>query len=182
MSIKRRSLLGLAAAGLLNNAIGAQSAASRSIVVYFSRTGCTKRIAELISRLADAELVEIVLVDPYPESYSETTTIVKDQMQKGVLPDIKPLNVDFSQFDTIYLGSPTWWGHIARPVEKFLADEKFSGKTIKLFTSHGGSGRAGTQEDVERLCPQCRVSESLVFYGSSGLNPDRIAEWIGTTQ
>ncbi len=149
----------------------------KSIVVFFSRTGNVEKLAHQISDITGAPMVKLEPEKPYPEAYRETTNIVKDQMNRGIVPPIKPLNIKFDEYEVIYLGSPTWWGHISRPMERFLSDYKLDGKRLMLFTSHGGSGEANTADDIRRLCPQSKVS-NIAFYGSGVRAESQIKKWI----
>ena len=183
MTISRRncmavfSMIGLSAAGIKSSA-AAQTQSGRSIVVYYSRSGNVKAIAEMIARLTGSDTVVIEPETPYPAAYSETTKIVRKQMDEGIVPPVKTPAADFSLYDTIYVGSPTWGGHISRPTERFLADAGFEGKTIRLFTSHGGSGVARTLDDVRRLCPKCNVTKSIAFQGASRATESALKAWI----
>jgi flavodoxin len=150
----------------------------RSIIIYFSRTGHVAGLAKTLAGLTGARMLAVEPVTPYPEAYSETTEIVQDQMRKGIVPPIRPVTVNWDEIDTVYIGSPTWWGHLCRPIERFLTDYKFRGKKVYLFTSHGGSGRASTLDDVKRLCPDNNIAESIAFYGSGTGSEGQLKNWI----
>lgn len=135
-------------------------------------------LAKTIAELTGAQMLKVEPIEAYPNAYSETVDIVKEQMNKGIVPAIKPLKVNFDDFDVIYLGSPTWWGHISRPMERFLTDNKFKGKKVMQFTSHGGSGVAHTREDVQRLCSGNDIAESNAFYGGSANDKADLQSWI----
>lgn len=149
----------------------------KSIVVFFSRSGNVEKLAHLVSDITGAPLVKLEPEKPYPNAYRETTEVVKDQMNQGIVPPIKPVNINFDDYDVIYLGSPTWWGHISRPMERFLSDYKIDGKRLMLFTSHGGSGEANTADDIRRLCPKSKVS-NIAFYGSGVRAEAQLKNWI----
>ena len=70
----------------------------------------------------------------------------KDEIRHGYHPTIKKDNVDLNSYDTVYLGSPIWWGTMAPPVMIFLSENDLDGKTILPFTTHGGGGRGAEQE------------------------------------
>lgn len=159
------------------NKEGVKKSQAKSIVVFFSRTGNVEKLAHQISDITGAPLVKLEPEKPYPEAYRETTEVVKDQMNQGIVPPIKPVNINFDEYDVIYLGSPTWWGHICRPMERFLSDYKLEGKRLMLFTSHGGSGEANTADDIRRLCPNSEVS-NIAFYGSGVRAESQLKKWI----
>lgn len=170
------SALGLTAVQAQQNG-NAKKSQPKSIVIYFSRTGNVEKLAHQISEITGAPLIKLEPVTPYPATYGETTEIVQDQMRKGIVPPIKPVNINLDDYDVIYLGSPTWWGHICRPMERFLSDHKLEGKRLMLFTSHGGSGEADTADDIRRLCPKSEVS-NIAFYGSGVRSEAQLKNWI----
>lgn len=181
--MNRRLFLGCLGAiqlGITNFGVSAaeQSSKPKSIVIYFSRSGHVEELAKNISELTGSQMIKLEPAEAYPSSYSETVDIVKEQMTKGVVPPIKPVDVNLNNYDVIFIGSPTWWGHISRPVERFLSDYKFKGKKVMLFTSHGGSGVAHTKRDVQRLCPGNEVPESIGVYGGSSGDRSELDSWI----
>lgn len=184
MTISRRnfmallSMVGLNIPGISKANGTSEHQNKKSIVVYYSHTGNVKTIAESIARLTNSRIVVIEPVTPYPAAYSETTEIVQEQMRNGITPPIQLPTVDFNNYNTIYVGSPTWWGHISKPIERFLSDVNLEGKTIRLFTSHGGSGVANTLSDVRRICPNATVTRSIAFRGSSRASESILQEWI----
>ena len=84
------------------------------LVVYFSKTNHTKNIADTIARLTGADELRVEVVKPYPEAYRSTTEVVKKELEKGIVREIKAPEVDLSKYDVIIFGTPTWWHHVAR--------------------------------------------------------------------
>ena len=93
-----------------------------------------------------ADLLEIIPETPYSENYNTVVDQAKDEIRHGYHPTIKKDNVDLNSYDTVYLGSPIWWGTMAPPVMNFLSENDLDGKTILPFTTHGGGGRGAEQE------------------------------------
>lgn len=92
----------------------------RSAVVYFSHTGNTRTVAEHIAELTGADLFEIKSLTQYPNAYYPSTHFVKKEIESGILPEIEPIAVDLSDYEVIFVGSPTWWHHIAGVVQRWL--------------------------------------------------------------
>lgn len=146
------------------------------LVVYFSRSGTTKQLAETVHAAAGGELVRIVPVQPYPENYDECLKQVQEEQQTGFRPEITVDLTDISQYDTILLGYPIWYGSLPAPVVTFLASYDFSGKTIMPFCTSGGSGIGGSLPDIRALCPNSTVTDG--FRGSSATDSDTVNEWL----
>lgn len=135
-----------------------------SAVVYFSHTGNTRTVAEHIAELTGADLFEIKSLTQYPKAYYPSTHFVKKEIESGILPEIEPIAVDLSDYEVIFVGSPTWWHHIAGVVQRWLLDNDLRGKTIAPFNTHGGGGLMHCNEDVRRLCPDSNVINNLTVY------------------
>ena len=103
---------------------------NKSIIIYYTQAGHTKAMAEIISNLTEAALLEINPTTPYSDNYNAVVAQVKKEIQDGYLPSIKTADYDLTRFDTIYIGTPIWWGTMAPPHASFLNEQDFRGKTI----------------------------------------------------
>ena len=115
----------------------------RSIVVYFSCTGNTKAVAEEVAAQTGSELHEIVPEEPYTEedlNYNNDNCRANIEMNDPESrPAISNTIENFSEYDTIYIGYPIWWGSLPRIMNTFLDTYDFSGKTIVPFCTSGSS-------------------------------------------
>ena len=167
------------------------SGGSKSLVVYFSRTGeqynvgviekgNTAIIADMIAAETGADTFEILpKEDNYPTTYSELTDYAKDEQNNNARPAIKDTVENFDQYDTIYFGYPIWWGDLPMICYTFLESYDFSGKTIVPFCTHEGSADAGTQSKIESAVPDATVKEVLAVQGQEAQNdPDSAKEKV----
>lgn len=136
------------------------------LISYFTHTGHTRVIAELIHERVGGTLFEIQPKIPYPESYNEVVEISKKEIQDGYRPELKCKIEDIESYDTIFIGSPNWCSTIAPPVAAFLSENNLCGKTIIPFCTHGGSGLQRIEKDISNLCPQSIVVGGMEIYGS----------------
>lgn len=112
---------------------------SKKCIAYYSwANGNTERIAKQIQRETGATLVRIETVEPYTGSYDDVVNQGEREVERGVQPPIKPLNVDLANYDTIFIGTPTWWYTMAPAMRTFLNSQDWSGKTVVPFMTHGG--------------------------------------------
>ena len=120
------------------------------LVAYFSATGNTKRVAEKIAELTSADLYEIVPLNPYSDAdlnWNDTNSrSTKEMDDKNVRPEIGSNDIDLTNYTTIYLGYPIWWGDAPRIMSTFVEKYNFDGKKVIPFCTSGGSsiGRSGS--------------------------------------
>jgi len=176
----RRSFMKLTVAGLLVGAatqiVPGLSTASASekaeqgkkiLVVFYSRSGNTRDMANQIHTLAGGDIVELQTVNPYPTEYRPTTEQAKQELQSGYKPPLTTKIANLASYDVIFVGSPSWWGTYAAPVKTFLSDADLSGKTLVPFITHEGSGLGRAPADMAKLCPKATLLEGLAVRGGS---------------
>ncbi|HBF38828.1 MAG TPA: flavodoxin [Firmicutes bacterium] len=149
------------------------------LLVYFTHSGNTRKLAELLHEKVGGELFEIQPEIPYPDSYNTVVEQAKKEIRDGYKPALKSEIGNLESYNTIFVGSPNWWSTIAPPVAAFLSKNDLSGKTIVPFCTHGGGGLARIERDITKLCPQSTVLESFEVYGSAGGNVhSKITDWL----
>lgn len=121
---------------------------SRVLVVYFSHGGNTQKLAKEISDQVGGDFRRIETVTPYPDG-DDLYDYAKAQQENDERPEIKDLNVDMSQYDTVFIGYPIWWYTYPQAILSFFDQYDLSHKTIIPFVTHGGSAMSGTEEDMK---------------------------------
>src|ERR1043165_1252872 len=143
----RRELLGTIASVALgagtavaggSSRVAAQSSGSKVLVVYFTRTGNTRVIAQLIRRTLRADLFEIEPAAPYPEDYEMTVSQAQKERDSSYQPALAAAVPDIGAYEVVFLGFPIWGATIPPVVRSFLAQHDLTGKTIVPFITHGG--------------------------------------------
>jgi flavodoxin len=129
------------------------------LVLYYSQTGTTKIVAEELQRQLGADIAAVEAVDPYPEDYDATIERWKSELDKGVKPEIKPVEVNLGDYDTIFLGFPVWGGTYALPMATFVEQnaEQLKGKKIVAFATYGSGGLDSSTADLEKALPESTV-------------------------
>lgn len=132
----------------------------KKLIVYFSYTGNTRMIANKIKEKLDCDILEIETVKPYSKDYD---TVVNDEQNSEAsnhLPEIKQINIDLSDYDTIILGTPVWWYRPCPAIRTFLTENNLDGKTIIPFATNAGwLGR--TFNEIKKLCPNSNVKDEM---------------------
>lgn len=159
--------------------VNAQAAdKAKILVVYFSKTNHTKNIADTITRLTGADELRVEVVKPYPEAYRPTTEIVKEELEKGMVREIKAPEVDLSKYDVVIFGTPTWWHHVAVPLQTWIKAHPMHGKTIATYNTDGGGGRMHTREDFEGLLKGNKLLPHITIFGTTDDEMPAVSKWL----
>ena len=141
--------------------------------------GNTELIAEMIQKHVGGELFEIDTVKQYPIDYTECTLVAKDELHQKARPELKKYLDDIDQFDVIYLGYPCWWGLPPMAVFTFLEHYDWSGKIIRPFSTHEGSGLGGSISRIKKACPNSTVGTGLAIHGADAARSEAaVANWL----
>lgn len=164
-----------------------------SIVIYFSRTGenyfngqirsiekgNTEKAAEKIQKMTGSDIFKLEPVAAYSDQYNICIQEAKDDQSRNARPELKKYPEDLSQYDTIYLGYPNYWGTMPMCVFTFLENFDWNGKTIRPFCTHEGSGLGRSTADIKKICTGAEVAEGLDIKGSRVDSSDAaIQAWI----
>lgn len=139
----------------------------KKLVAYFSASGVTKKAAEKLAAYIEADIYEIVPKVPYTEPdlnwMDKTSRSSLEMADKASRPEIVDTNAEIWKYDTIYLGFPIWWYVAPHIINTFLESYDFTGKTIVLFATSGGSGFGNTLKELQRSCNVDAITEGKVF-------------------
>ena len=160
----------------------------KSLIIYFSRAdenysvgyidkGNTEYIAEYVAEITNADLFKVEPAVPYSKDYR--TCIEEAKHRVGNAP-IKESISDISQYEVIYIMTPIYWGTYAPELETAIKDLDFTGKTIRIITTHEGSGLANVPSDVKRVCKGANVlDDSIAIRGADCKNArNKIESWV----
>ena len=152
----------------------------KSLVVYFSCSGVTKKTAELLSDVAGADLFEIRPEVPYTKAdldwmdkKSRSTVEMNDPSSRPAIAD-KVEHME--QYDTVYVGFPIWWYVAPTIINTFLESYDLTGKTIIPFATSGGSDIGKTNERLAPSCKGAKLMDGKVFKGCVG--HQELAAWV----
>lgn len=150
----------------------------KALIAYFSWSGNTKYIAELINNEIKADIFEITPVTPYPRNYQDTAYgVAKEQYEKNIYPEIR--NTNIVDYDTIFVGTPAWWYTMAPPVKTFLKENNFENKTIIPFVTHGGGGGYTIEKDMAEIATGSKVLNPIVIYENGNASTiNEIQTWL----
>ncbi len=112
---------------------------AKSLIVYFSQGGNTRKCAEALHSLMDSDLFELVPEVPYPRGYGRLLKETKKEADEKSVRELNPVAFNPADYDRLFIGCPNWWGFLPAPVRTFITKTDFSGKEIAFFITHGGS-------------------------------------------
>ena len=148
------------------NNLDSQSANTKVLIIYYTYSGNTGKVAQEIHKIVGGDMVKINPLEPYPSNYNAVVEQAKQELHTGYKPKIRVSVNNIASYDTVFVGSPNWWHTIAPPVITLLSESDMSGKTIIPFITHGGGGLGRSAEDIAALCPHANVLKSLSVYGA----------------
>ena len=153
---------------------------SKKLVAYFSASGVTAKVADILADAVGADIYEIRPEVPYTKAdlnwmdkKSRSTIEMNDRTSR---PAIADKNAKVEQYDTIFLGFPIWWYRAPSIINTFLESYNFSGKKIILFATSGGSMFGKTVEELKVSVPAtCEIIEGKLLNGKQTI--PSIREW-----
>lgn len=162
--------------------VGAAAAAGvggDSLIVFYSWSGNTRRVAQEIARQTGFDVLELELEHPYSSDYSTVLEEAQRDQNVQARPALATTISDMDRYGTVFVGYPNWWASIPMPIATFLESYDFSGKTIMPFSSNGGGGLGQSVSAISKLAPEATVADGLSIYysGGSSLSSD-IAAWL----
>lgn len=159
-------------------AAGSESSDKKPLIAYFSRSGHTEAIAEMIHKLVGGELVQIKTVATYPSDYEKCVEQAKQEQQDNARPPIET-KINPNDYDVIFLGFPNWWSSMPMPIWTFVEENKLNGKIIIPFMTHGGGGVGHAISDLKKLCPKSKILQPLSISGTQASGAfNQVEKWI----
>lgn len=150
------------------------------LIAYFSWSGNTRKIAGLIEHETGGTLFEIEPVQPYTTDYGAAVAQAKKEIEAGFRPELQAVP-DITLYTVAFIGTPIWWHTMAPPVATFIERFDLNGKTVVPFHTHGGGGVGSFEQDIEKMCPNAKVTNGFGAYNSGGSETvTQIASWLNS--
>ena len=159
-----------------------QPETGKTLVVYYSASGNTERVAKDIAEAADADLFEIVPTEVYTSDdldWTNPDSRVSREHDDESLRDV-PLTTtevpDWDSYDTVFIGYPIWWGIAAWPVDTFVKNNDFTDKNVIPFATSSSSGMGQSGSLLADMAGTGEWQEGQRF--SSGVSGDDVQSWV----
>lgn len=152
---------------------------SKGLVAYFSASGNTKKIAEMVAEEGGFDLHEIAPEKEYTKAdlnwMDKKSRSSVEMNDKAFRPAIKKSDLDISGYDKILIGFPIWWYVAPTIINTFLEAYDFAGKQIVLFATSGSSGFGNTVKELQPSAPDAEITEGKLL---NNVSRQDISEWV----
>lgn len=154
----------------------------KTLVVYYSATGNTERVANMIAEAAGADLFKLEPMEPYTDTDLDWTDDNSRVSREHDSPDQREVELlsttvdDWDSVSTVYIGYPIWWAVAAWPIDSFIEANEFAGKTVIPFCTSSSSGLGESGELLAELAGTGDWQEGMRF--SSGTSKEDVVTWV----
>ena len=151
----------------------------KKLVAYFSASGVTRKVAEMIAEAGSCDLYEITPKVRYTKEdlnwMDKKSRSSVEMSDKKIRPELADGDVDISSYDEIILGFPIWWYVAPTIINTFLEKYDFTGKKIVLFATSGGSGFGNTVKELQPSAPGAVITEGKLL---NRMSRQEISNWV----
>lgn len=151
----------------------------KALVAYFSATGVTKRIANMLAESIDAKVFEIVPKQIYTKAdldwTNEDSRSSQEMKDKDCRPKIESRVRDMEKYEVVFLGFPIWWYREPSIIDTFIAEHDMDNKIIVPFATSGGSELEDTYKNIQKLAPKAKVEKGKLF--QAGISIEELKKW-----
>ena len=159
-----------------------ESTGGKTLVVYYSASGNTENVSNVIAKTLGADLFELEPVEPYSNddlNWTNDDSRVTREHENEDERDVELVSAtvdNWSEYDTVFIGYPIWWGIAAWPVDEFIKTNDFTGKTVIPFATSASSGMGQSGELLAEMAGTGDWQEGQRF--RSGASEDDIVAWV----
>lgn len=151
-----------------------------TLIAYFSWSGNTEAMANLIQQETGGELFEITPATPYTDDYNELLDIAQQEQDENARPELASQVENWESYDAVFVGYPDWWSDAPMLVYTFLESYDWTGKTLIPFCTSGGSGFGRSLDNLAASAPGAAILDGLHVQGEDVENSaGEISDWIG---
>lgn len=156
-----------------------QTEAGGTLVAYFSWSGNTQQMAEIIAQETGADLFEIATVTPYTDDYNTLLDIAQQEQGEDARPELNARVENWDSYDTIFVGYPNWWSDAPMAVYTFLESYDFTGKTVIPFNTSASGGFGRSLTGIEESAAGATILEGLdLTEGELEDAQNRVITWL----
>lgn len=132
-----------------------------TLIAYFSWSGNTEQVAQLIQEATGGDLFEIVPATPYTDDYDELLDIARQEQSDGARPELAAQVENWGRYDTVFVGYPNWWSDAPMVVYTFLESYDWTGKTLIPFNTSASGGFGRSPSGLEESAPGASILDGI---------------------
>ena len=152
---------------------------SKTLVAYFSASGVTEKVAEMIAEVSGSDLYEIAPKVPYTTAdlnwMNKNSRSSVEMADKSIRPEMAEGDAAIENYDTVVIGFPIWWYVAPTIINTFLEQYDLAGKKVVTLATSGGSGMGNTNKELKNSCPGADLREGKRFAAS--VSETALKEW-----
>lgn len=149
---------------------------SNILIVYYSFSKNTQKLAQEIARQTGGDLRELIPQKAYSFNYNTAAKEARNEIRRGFCPELKSGNEPIDGYHIVFIGTPNWFKSLTPPVLTFLRKHDFSEKTVIPFCTHGGGGFGEIEKELAKECSSSRIFPGLAVSGNP--SPELISDWL----
>lgn len=149
------------------------------LIAYFSWSGNTAKLAQMIADATGGELFAVEPETPYSDDYNAVVDQAKAEQSENARPAVANAVENWEDYDTVFVGYPNWWSDVPMVMLTFLESYDWSGKTVVPFCTSGGGGFGNGVSSITGAVSDASVLDGFHVNGSrvDGAQDDVIA-WL----
>lgn len=147
----------------------------KTLIVYYSYSGTTERVAEHLQKLTNADIYELELEKPYTGDSNEVSDRVFEERDDDKMPELSGELPDLSEYDRILIGTPVWNDDMSNPVVSYLEQADFDGKTVAPFWTYI-TNQGSTAKNFTKRCQNAEMADGLAIRSANGLSDNKLDE------
>ena len=133
------------------------------LIAYFSWSGNTEQVAQIIQQETGGDLFEIAPATAYTDDYNELLDIAQQEQSDNARPELAGQVENWDQYDTVFVGYPNWWSDAPMAVYTFLESYDWSGKTLVPFNTSASGGFGRSLSGLEESAAGASILDGLSF-------------------
>ena len=152
---------------------------SSVLIAYFSWSGNTEQVAQIIQQETGGDLFEIAPATAYTDDYNELLDIAQQEQSDNARPELAGQVENWEQYDTIFVGYPNWWSDAPMAVYTFLESYDWDGKTLVPFNTSASGGFGRSLSGLEESAPGASILDGISFTERNlGDAQSEVAAWL----
>ena len=152
---------------------------TKTLIVYYSYSGTTKRVAEHLQQLTNGTLYEITLEEPYSGDSNQVSDRVFEERGDGKMPELSGELPNISEYDQILIGTPVWNDSMSNPIASYLEQTDFDGKTVAPFWTYI-TNQGSTKKDFTKQSQNAEMAEGLPVRSANGISDEKLDQMLET--
>lgn len=149
------------------------------LIAYFSWSGNTQQLANMIQEQTGGDLFQIEMETPYTDNEGELSGLALQEQRDNTRPALSNHVENMNEYKVVFIGYPNWWNNMPMPVFTFLEEYDFSGKTVIPFTTYGDGGFGRSVISIKEILSDATIADGLAIQEHTLADaPEQVSEWL----